>query len=242
MTKEREMPERRKAFEKHFSNLDLSSICGKAYTSKITNRTWRGFEAAWNMRDVNPDASRPLPASDNAGEMEQSIPVAWGVFNGKTLLNPWRKFEHAQEDLKEWKINGKDKAEIRMLYSAATIHHTYDTPPPATPDGVDRLLKQIDYSVDLQRIIEAICAGRKIPKPQTGALYHYDIAVSFQEQYAHLSALQSPLPDLAGLKLDRYNRTPLTLEQSIDNAYTDIHNAAIDACIAAIANADKGAR
>lgn len=71
MTKEREIPECRKAFEKHFSNLDLSSICGKAYTSKITNRTWRGFEAAWNMRDVNPDASRPLPASDNAGELER---------------------------------------------------------------------------------------------------------------------------------------------------------------------------
>ena len=39
---------------------------------------------------------------------------------------------------------------------------------------------QIDYSVDLQRIIEGLCHGRTIREPQTGARYHYDLAMDYQ--------------------------------------------------------------
>lgn len=47
------------AFEKAFSHLDLTSYGGKAYNSKITNRMWRGFEMAWNIRgaEIQPDVA-----------------------------------------------------------------------------------------------------------------------------------------------------------------------------------------
>jgi hypothetical protein len=39
-------------------------------------------------------------------------------------------------------------------------------------------MKHIDYGIDLQRIIEALCKGREIPVPETTARYHYDMAVA----------------------------------------------------------------
>ena len=46
----------------------------------------------------------------------------------------------------------------------------------------------LNYSIDLQRIIESICNGREIVKPKTGALFHYNMAVKYQR------ALQSTEP------------------------------------------------
>jgi hypothetical protein len=45
-------------------------------------------------------------------------------------------------------------------------------------------LKHIDYGIDLQRIIEALCRGGGIPEPQTGARYHYDRAVAFRPDFS----------------------------------------------------------
>lgn len=56
--KDNVMTECRIAFEKMFSHLDLGSIGGKNYTSKRTNNHWRGFQAAWNIRDVAPDPTQ----------------------------------------------------------------------------------------------------------------------------------------------------------------------------------------
>ena len=41
-------------------------------------------------------------------------------------------------------------------------------------------MKQIDYSIDLQRIIEDLCHGRPIRKPKTGARHHYNMAVAYR--------------------------------------------------------------
>ena len=37
-----------------------------------------------------------------------------------------------------------------------------------------------EYSIDLQRIIEALCSGREIPKPETTAQHHYEMAVRYR--------------------------------------------------------------
>lgn len=42
----------------------------------------------------------------------------------------------------------------------------------------------IEYSCDLQRIIEDLCARRDIRKPKTSARYHYDMAVKFSSAAA----------------------------------------------------------
>lgn len=44
---------------------------------------------------------------------------------------------------------------------------------------VDRLKGQMDYAIDLQRIIEDLCADREIRLPGTSARYHYDMAVRY---------------------------------------------------------------
>jgi hypothetical protein len=41
-------------------------------------------------------------------------------------------------------------------------------------------MDQIDYSVDLQRIIEDLCRNRPIREPQTGARHHYEMAVAYR--------------------------------------------------------------
>ena len=43
----------------------------------------------------------------------------------------------------------------------------------------DRLQSSIDYSIDLQRIIEGICYSRAIPMPETGAFHHYNMAIKY---------------------------------------------------------------
>lgn len=48
--------------------------------------------------------------------------------------------------------------------------------------------KWCEYSIDLQRIIEALCSGREIPKPETTAHHHYEMAVKFR------AALPTPEP------------------------------------------------
>lgn len=40
--------------------------------------------------------------------------------------------------------------------------------------------KWCEYSIDLQRIIEALCSGREIPKPETTARHHYEMAVKYR--------------------------------------------------------------
>lgn len=35
------------AFERRFKHLDLSSYSGRGYTSKITNRHWKGFQSGY---------------------------------------------------------------------------------------------------------------------------------------------------------------------------------------------------
>lgn len=39
------------------------------------------------------------------------------------------------------------------------------------------LTSHIDYSIDLQRIIEDLCAGGPIREPKTSARHHYNMAV-----------------------------------------------------------------
>ena len=41
-----------------------------------------------------------------------------------------------------------------------------------------RFRRQVTYSVDLQRIVEALCKGGEIPVPETSARFHYDMAVA----------------------------------------------------------------
>ncbi len=43
----------------------------------------------------------------------------------------------------------------------------------------DRMKAQIDYGIDLQRIIEAICHGYEIPTPKTTARHHYNMASEY---------------------------------------------------------------
>lgn len=59
-----------------------------------------------------------------------------------------------------------------------------------------RLQDHIDYSIDLQRIIESLCHGEEIIKPKTTARHHYDMAVAYK------AALQSPrVPVVDGLDI-----------------------------------------
>lgn len=54
------------------------------------------------------------------------------------------------------------------------------------------LMAQIDYSCDLQRIIEDLCRGGPVREPKTSARRHYDMATAF------LSALEAtPAPQTA---------------------------------------------
>lgn len=46
-----------------------------------------------------------------------------------------------------------------------------------------RLEAHMAYSCDLQRIIEAICHGRKIRTPETPARFHYDMAVAYRSRF-----------------------------------------------------------
>ncbi|TGR83315.1 hypothetical protein EN866_34260 [Mesorhizobium sp. M2D.F.Ca.ET.223.01.1.1] len=48
---------------------------------------------------------------------------------------------------------------------------------------------QVDYAIDLQRIIEAICHSQDIPVPVSGARHHYEMAIAYR---AALSQSQSP--------------------------------------------------
>lgn len=40
--------------------------------------------------------------------------------------------------------------------------------------------KWCEYSIDLQRIIEALCSGREIPVPTSQARHHYEMAARFR--------------------------------------------------------------
>jgi len=73
--KDNVMTECRIAFEKMFSHLDLGSIGGKNYTSKRTNNHWRGFQAAWNIRDVAPDPT-PIQSPDQGAVLDAVERVA----------------------------------------------------------------------------------------------------------------------------------------------------------------------
>ncbi|WP_458760506.1 hypothetical protein ACSVBT_06860 [Afipia sp. TerB] len=42
-------------------------------------------------------------------------------------------------------------------------------------------INHIDYSVDLQRIIEDVCHSRPVRIPKTTARYHYDLAVGYRQ-------------------------------------------------------------
>jgi len=41
-------------------------------------------------------------------------------------------------------------------------------------------MAHIDYSVDLQRIIEDVCHSRDVRSPKTTARYHYDLATNYR--------------------------------------------------------------
>jgi hypothetical protein len=45
---------------------------------------------------------------------------------------------------------------------------------------LERYLSLLDYSVDLQHIIEDLCHDRDIKVPETGARFHYDMAVKYR--------------------------------------------------------------
>ena len=51
--------------------------------------------------------------------------------------------------------------------------------PEVRGEGDDRMKAQIDYGIDLQRIIEAICHGYEIPTPKTTARHHYNMASEY---------------------------------------------------------------
>ena len=51
-----------------------------------------------------------------------------------------------------------------------------------TDDARARLEDQINYSIDLQRIIESLCTGQDIVEPKTTARHHYYMAVSYQSK------------------------------------------------------------
>jgi len=44
----------------------------------------------------------------------------------------------------------------------------------------DRFERMIDYSIDLQRIIEDLCYSREIKAPETAARWHYDMALTYR--------------------------------------------------------------
>ena len=47
----------------------------------------------------------------------------------------------------------------------------------------DRFTEQLDYGIELQRIIYAICHGTELPESgKDGAPYHYQMAKEFMEQ------------------------------------------------------------
>jgi hypothetical protein len=66
----------------------------------------------------------------------------------------------------------------------------------------DRLKKQIDYSIDLQRIIESLCNGRKIVEPKTTARHHYDMAMEYRQALARAwntrASMSAPEPAKEG--------------------------------------------
>lgn len=43
----------------------------------------------------------------------------------------------------------------------------------------ERFARHLDYSADLQRIIEDLCRGGPIREPKTSARFHYDMAVAY---------------------------------------------------------------
>lgn len=63
--------------------------------------------------------------------------------------------------------------------------------------------KQVDYSIDLQRIVEALCDGRMPPEPETSARHHYDMAVEATRQrdeaLAALKASEDALKPFAAI-------------------------------------------
>jgi hypothetical protein len=58
----------------------------------------------------------------------------------------------------------------------------------------DRYMDQVEYGVDLQRVIEGLCGGKEIPLPQTSARHHYDMAV---KALARIEAQAALIKELA---------------------------------------------
>jgi hypothetical protein len=51
---------------------------------------------------------------------------------------------------------------------------------------------QLDYSIDLQRIIEALRVGKEIPMPKSGARHHYAMALEIRRERDEARAALAP--------------------------------------------------
>lgn len=129
----------REAFEKAFPRLDLTSYGGKGYNSKRTNNHWRGFQAAWNMRDVNPDSPRAPSQLETVGDA-----VGYQVYN--PLIKQWTMiYENIPAKIEQLKTDGFI---LRPVYA-------HPTPTQAVKGAnVDELLKQAQETVKPQVMAE----------------------------------------------------------------------------------------
>lgn len=96
---------------------NLNQALGGRYEVADGRKFWMDEAVVEEMlKRIMPIITTPQSSADLG--RYPSIPVAWGVFNRESLVNPWRKRADAEEDLREWKLNGKDHYDIRLLYSA----------------------------------------------------------------------------------------------------------------------------
>jgi len=103
---------------------------------------------------TDPDNTAQMPEDNSA------LPVAWGVFNRERLISCFKKRADADQDLHEWKINGKDHYDVRLLYSAPFVFHSPAALTPAPVPHPDNSLQKAALD-DLEWLLNAAMSGKK---------------------------------------------------------------------------------
>lgn len=74
----------------------------------------------------------------------------------------------------------------------------------------DKIKSMLNYTIDLQRIIESICHDREIVRPITGAMHHYNMALEYR------AATRSPDEALEAIR-DVDVSDPVKYVQKVDS-------------------------
>lgn len=139
----------------------------------------------------------PAPMPDEGGD---NFAVGWGVYNGKHLVTPWKYRSDAEQDLKEWKINGKDHYELRLLYSCPIVDH-YNQPVEVIKREIEPFLSSLNLAwknAPRKKLLEAFSERIAALNPQPAQereVEPWDALLSDAKAEAHKAMSKFPQPN-----------------------------------------------